>query len=167
MSDSLTHFDSSGSARMVTVSDKPERPRTAVAQASIHMQRATFERIDAGKIGKGDVLGVARLAAIGAAKRTADLIPLCHPVRLTGIDIAFQPLPDKAGFVVRVCVSAYDRTGPEMEALAAAGVGALTIYDMCKAMDRAMVVKEVLLVSKSGGQSGTWIRATESQATTL
>lgn len=158
MTDPLTHFDATGAARMVSVADKPETPRTATAQAKVRMAKATYDRICAGEIGKGDVLGVARLAGIGASKQTAAMIPLCHPVRITSVDVAFQADPDLPGFWVRALVAAVDRTGPEMEAMAAASMAALTIYDMCKAMDRGMVVEHVLLTSKSGGKSGTWSR---------
>ncbi|TPV95883.1 MAG: cyclic pyranopterin monophosphate synthase MoaC [Myxococcales bacterium FL481] len=164
MSDSLTHFDDSGAARMVSIATKPETPRTAVAQATVRMHQATFDRIHAGGIEKGDVLGVARLAGIGAAKQTASLVPLCHPVRLVAVDVSFEPQPDLPGFAVQAEVAAIDRTGPEMEAMTAASVAALTIYDMCKAVDRGMEIERVWLVRKSGGKSGTWVRPAPNSA---
>ncbi len=156
--DPLTHFDEHGSARMVSVADKPETPRSALARATVHMDAETLARIEAGTVGKGDVLAVARLAAIGGAKQTSALIPLCHPVRITGIDVRFEVDPALPGVHVVAEVAAHDRTGPEMEAMTAAATGALTIYDMCKAMDRGMELREVLLLRKSGGKTGTWTR---------
>ena len=158
MSDPLSHFDPGGAARMVAVTDKPETPRGAVARARIRMAGATLARIVSGAVGKGDVLGVARLAAISGAKRTPDLIPLCHPVRLTGISVDFTVREDLPGVDVVVQVTAVDRTGPEMEAMTAAAAAVLTIYDMCKAMDRGMVIEVIELVEKSGGKSGQWSR---------
>lgn len=156
--DPLTHFSPEGEAHMVEIDAKPETPRRAVAEARVRMATATFDRIVAGQVGKGDVLGVARLAAIGATKRCAELIPLCHPVRITAVSVTFEPCPELPGFAVRADVRAVDRTGPEMEAMAAASVGALTIYDMCKAMDRGMEVQAVRLLEKRGGKSGHWRR---------
>lgn len=152
----LTHFDAAGAARMVEVADKPETLRIAVASGSISMQPATASAIAAGQIGKGDVLAVARLAGIGAAKRTSDWIPLCHPLRLTGVDIAFE----LAAREVAICatVRAIDRSGVEMEALAAVSAAALTIYDMCKAIDRGMTIGQIRLEEKRGGKSGVWRR---------
>ncbi len=141
---------------MVEVADKPESARTAIASAVIAMAPETARAIAAGTIGKGDVLGVARLAAIGAAKRTAELIPLCHPLRLTGIDVAFTVERTRVRIVTTV--RAFDRTGVEMEALTAASVAALTVYDMCKAIDRGMTIREIRLDEKRGGKSGTWQR---------
>lgn len=158
MAEPLTHFDPSGAARMVAVTDKPETARAAVAEARVRMAPATLERIREGQIGKGDVLAVARLAAIAGAKQTPQLIPLCHPVRLTGIDVDFVLEPDLPGVRATVRVTAVDRTGPEMEAMTAAAAAALTIYDMCKAIDRAMAIESVYLVEKSGGKSGVWTR---------
>ncbi|WAS90155.1 cyclic pyranopterin monophosphate synthase MoaC [Nannocystis punicea] len=158
MAEPLTHFDPSGAARMVAVTDKPETARGAVAEARVRMAPATLERIREGQIGKGDVLAVARLAAIAGAKQTPQLIPLCHPVRLTGIDVDFVFEPDLPGVRATVRVSAVDRTGPEMEAMTAAAAAALTIYDMCKAIDRGMTIESVYLVEKSGGKSGVWTR---------
>jgi cyclic pyranopterin phosphate synthase len=157
-SDPLTHFDEEGAPRMVEVGQKPEAARQAVARARVRMAPETLARITEGRVGKGDVLAVARLAAIGGAKATSELIPLCHPVRITGVDVQLRPNPALPGVDLHVEVRAFDRTGPEMEAMTGAGVAALTIYDMCKAMDRGIVVEEVLLLSKSGGKSGDWTR---------
>ncbi|MEM7155666.1 MAG: cyclic pyranopterin monophosphate synthase MoaC [Myxococcota bacterium] len=156
--DPLTHFSPAGAAHMVEIDAKPETPRQARAIARVRMAAATYDRIAAGQVGKGDVLGVARLAAIGATKRCAELIPLCHPVRVTAVSVTFELLDDLPGVEVSAEVRAVDRTGPEMEAMMAASVGALTIYDMCKAMDRGMVVEQTLLVEKRGGKSGHWRR---------
>lgn len=158
--DPLTHFDAGGAARMVDIEDKPESHRSAVARASVRMQPATLARIEEGTVGKGDVLGVARLAGIGAAKATAGLIALCHPVRLTRVDVRFEISRDLPGVEIVAEVHARDRTGPEMEAMTAASVAALTLYDMCKAMDRAMTIEQVALLEKSGGKSGPWRRET-------
>ena len=158
MADPLSHFDPTGAARMVAVTDKPETPRSATAWARVRMAAETLERIRGGQAEKGDVLGVARLAAIAGAKQTPALIPLCHPVRITGIDVAFTLSSDLPGVEVAVRVTAVDRTGPEMEAMTAAATAALTIYDMCKAMDRGMVIEVVELVEKTGGKSGKWTR---------
>jgi cyclic pyranopterin monophosphate synthase len=152
----LTHFDDSGNARMVEVAAKPETSRQAIATSRVTMLQATARAIAAGKIGKGDVLGTARLAAIMASKRTAELIPLCHPLRITGVDVALQVA--KNGVDVTVTVRAFDRTGVEMEALTAASVAALTIYDMCKAIDRGMTIGPTQLEEKTGGKSGVWSR---------
>jgi cyclic pyranopterin phosphate synthase len=141
---------------MVEVGDKPETARCAVARARVRMLPDTLDRIEAGEVGKGDVLGVARLGGIQGAKQTATLIPLCHPVRITGIDVRLELDRTLPGVVVEAEVRAFDRTGPEMEAMAAATTAALTVYDMCKAMDRGMVLESVRLLSKSGGKSGHW-----------
>jgi cyclic pyranopterin phosphate synthase len=154
----LTHFDDAGQAHMVEVGGKPETARVAVAAGAIEMRPETLAAIRAGGIAKGDVLGVARLAAITGLKRTAELIPLCHPVRVTGVDVELTP-SDEGGrprVDIQATVRAFDRTGVEMEALTAVTVAALTIYDMCKAIDRGMRIGEVRLVKKSGGKSGDW-----------
>lgn len=156
--DPLSHFGAGGAARMVGIGDKPETCRAATARGAIRMQPDTLARIVAGDGHKGDVLAVARLAAIGAAKQTAALIPLCHPVRLTSVDVQWTIDDERSVIEVLVRVEAVDRTGPEMEAMTAASTGLLTIYDMCKAMDRGMVLSSVMLVSKSGGKSGAWSR---------
>jgi cyclic pyranopterin phosphate synthase len=158
MGDELTHFDADGAARMVSIADKPETPRTAVARARVRMAAPTLARIQAGQVAKGDVLQVARIAAIAAAKSTAAAIPLCHPVRLTGVDVAFTAAAEPGSLEIRTEVHAVDRTGPEMEALHAAAVAALTVYDMCKSMDRAMSIERVELVEKTGGKSGRFVR---------
>lgn len=155
----LTHFDSSGHAHMVGISDKAETVRVAVATGRILMDPATAKRISTGSIGKGDVLGIARVAAIQGLKRTAELIPLCHPLRITGVDIDFSVRTRAQAWVsITARVQATDRTGVEMEAMTAVSVAALTIYDMCKSIDRAMSIERVRLESKSGGKSGAWWR---------
>jgi cyclic pyranopterin phosphate synthase len=156
--DPLTHFSPAGAAHMVEIEAKPETPRRAVAVARVRMAPATLERVTRAQVDKGDVLGVARIAAIAASKRCAELIPLCHPVRLTAVSVTFEIRDELPGVEVRAEVRAIDRTGPEMEAMLAASVGALTIYDMCKAMDRGMTVESVALVEKDGGKSGHWRR---------
>jgi cyclic pyranopterin phosphate synthase len=158
MSD-LTHFDQHGQAHMVDVSDKPSTLRIAVAQGRIVMQAATLAHIADGQAGKGDVLGVARIAAIQGAKRTADLIPLCHPLALSKVAVEFELEPSTPAVVCRVTVQTTGPTGVEMEALTAVQVGLLTVYDMCKAADRGMVITDVALLEKQGGRSGHWVRA--------
>jgi len=153
----LTHFDDAGAAHMVDVGAKPESVRVGIASGRITMRPATVRRGRAGGFGKGGALGVAGPAGIQAAKRTADLIPLCHPLRLTGVDIDLKV--DRAGVAITATVSAFDRSGVEMEALAAVSGAALTIYDMCKAIDRGMVISDIRLDEKRGGKSGTWTRA--------
>ncbi|HEY5947123.1 MAG TPA: cyclic pyranopterin monophosphate synthase MoaC [Kofleriaceae bacterium] len=152
----LTHFNEAGAAHMVDVGAKPETARVGIASGVVRMDLETAKLIDTGRIGKGDVLGVARLAGIQAAKRAADLIPLCHPLRLTGVDIELR-VDGPAVFIVAT-VRAFDRSGVEMEALAAVSAAALTVYDMCKAVDRGMVISEIRLEEKRGGKSGTWTR---------
>ena len=153
----LTHIDARGRARMVDVADKGETRRTARAGGRIHMLPGTLRQVASGGIGKGDVLGVARTAAIQAAKRTAELIPLCHPLALTHVSVDFK-LSRKAGAVECVAtVSTIGRTGVEMEALTAVAVGLLTIYDMCKAIDRGMRLDNIGLLEKMGGKSGHWV----------
>ena len=151
----LTHVDESGAARMVDVSGKPTTHRRAVARATIHMRPETIAMIVAGRAPKGDVLAVARVAGIMATKRTSDLIPLCHPLAITHAAVEFEYLPD--GITIEAAVETNDVTGVEMEALTAAGVAALTLYDMCKAVDRAMSVDGLRLVLKEGGSSGRWV----------
>ena len=155
MSD-LTHFDAAGNAVMVDVSAKDVTARTASAKAVVRMRAETLARIEAGSIAKGDVLGVARLAGIMAAKRTSDLIPLCHPLPLAAVTIELTPRRESCDVEIVATVKVTGRTGVEMEALTAASVAALTIYDMCKAIDRGMVIAELRLVHKSGGKSGTF-----------
>ena len=152
----LTHFDARGQARMVDVAAKDETHRVAVARGRISMLLETLEQVRSGSAKKGDVLGVARLAAIQAAKRTSDLIPLCHPLALTRIDVAFTIDDDANAVDCTATVETIGRTGVEMEALTAVSVGLLTIYDMCKAVDRGMRMEAVELVEKKGGKSGHW-----------
>ena len=154
----LTHIDESGSARMVEVSPKVESLRKAVAEGLITMNREAFEALDEGRLKKGDALATARIAAISGAKKTSDLIPLCHPLRLTGVNVTFDLEPETHTVRVTAEVTAFDRTGVEMEALTAASVGALTIYDMCKAIDRGMTISSIQLLSKEGGKSGAYHR---------
>jgi cyclic pyranopterin phosphate synthase len=157
MSDALTHFDAHGQAHMVDVSAKAETHRVARATGTIRMQSATLAAIAAGSAAKGDVIGIASIAAIQAAKRTSELIPLCHPLPLTRVTAEFQV--DEAASAVHCTVQAetLGRTGVEMEALTAVQVGLLTIYDMVKAMDRGMVIDGVRLLEKRGGKSGEWV----------
>ncbi len=157
----LTHFDASGRAHMVDVADKDETHRVAVAAGRVRMLPETLRRILDGSAAKGDVLGVARVAAIQGAKRTAELIPLCHPLPLTRV--AVELIPDESASAVecRVTAETVGRTGVEMEALTAVSVGLLTIYDMCKAIDRGMRLEEIRLLEKKGGRSGHWIAAGE------
>jgi cyclic pyranopterin phosphate synthase len=152
----LTHFDPQGQAHMVDVSAKPETHRIARARGSIRMQAATLALIASGSAAKGDVIGIARIAAIQAAKRTAELIPLCHPLPLTRVAVEF--VIDSVGNVVHCTAQAetFGRTGVEIEALTAVQVGLLTVYDMCKAADRGMVMGDIRLLEKTGGKSGTW-----------
>jgi cyclic pyranopterin phosphate synthase len=147
---------------MVEVGAKPETARLAVASGVISMAPATARAIADGQIGKGDVLGIARIAGIQAAKRASDLIPLCHPLRLTGVDLDLRVGGDAVA--ISATVRAFDRSGVEMEALAAVSAAALTIYDMCKAIDRGMVIGDVQLEEKRGGKSGTWLRSKERRA---
>jgi len=148
----FTHFDAAGQAHMIDVADKPVTRRIARAAGRITMQPATLESIRAGTASKGDVLGVARIAAIQAAKRTAELIPLAHPLPLTHVNVDYSF--DAAAVAIEVTAETLDRTGVEMEALTAVAVGLLTIYDMCKSADRGMRIEGVRLLEKSGGKSG-------------
>lgn len=152
----LTHFDAEGRARMVDVSAKDETERVAVAGGRVSMRAETLARVRAGSVGKGDVLAVARLAGIMAAKRTADLIPLCHPLALTSVDVDLVANEDASAVEITATCRLRGRTGVEMEALTAVAVAALTVYDMCKAIDRGMVVEDIRLLHKSGGKSGTY-----------
>jgi len=156
-SDKLTHFDATGAAHMGEVGAKPETARVAIASGRIVMAPATAAAVAAGKIGKGDVLGIARIAGIQAAKHASELIPLCHPLRLTGIELALEVVGNAV--TITATVTAFDRSGVEMEALAAVSAAALTVYDMCKAIDRAMVIGDIRLDEKRGGKSGTWLRS--------
>ena len=152
----LTHFDARGAARMVDVADKAETHRVAVAAGRIRMLPATLALVQSGTAKKGDVLGVARVAAIQAAKRTSELIPLCHPVPLTSVAVEFEVDPGAHAIECRATVECTARTGVEMEALTAVQVGLLTIYDMCKAVDRGMTMEAIRLIEKRGGKSGTY-----------
>ncbi len=154
--DKLTHFDSAGNAIMVDVSAKPETAREAVAVGKISVNEAVFAAIEGGTAKKGDVLGLARVAGIMAAKRTSDLIPLCHPLPISKIEIGFTLNDSERSVTVECRVGTTYKTGVEMEALTGASVALLTIYDMCKALDRAMVIDGVRLMAKSGGSSGDY-----------
>jgi cyclic pyranopterin phosphate synthase len=153
----LTHLDERGQARMVDVGEKATSRRTAVARGSLHMQPATLRALKAGNTPKGDVLAVARVAGIQAAKRTAELIPMCHPLRLTSVKLSLEPR-GKDRIDIEARVEADDRTGVEMEALTAVSVAALTLYDMLKAIDRGMVIAEIALHEKTGGVRGDYRR---------
>jgi cyclic pyranopterin phosphate synthase len=155
MSD-LTHFDREGRAVMVDVSSKEETARVAVAGGSVRMQKATLDLIMAGGVKKGDVLSVARLAGIMGAKRTADLIPLCHPIGLSAVTVDLTCDPARNAVDITATCKVAGRTGVEMEALTAVAVAALTVYDMCKAVDRGMTIADIRLLKKSGGKSGTY-----------
>ena len=155
----LSHFDSSGQAHMVGVGEKPETKRVARAEGTIGMTATTLKLILSGSAKKGDVLGAARIAAIQGAKRTSELIPLCHPLSLTRVTAEFAVDQRRPAVRLVVTVETIGRTGVEMEALTAVSVGLLTIYDMCKAVDRAMVIGDIKLLEKSGGRSGHFLRA--------
>jgi cyclic pyranopterin phosphate synthase len=155
-SDHLTHFDSTGQAHMVDVTAKNDTHRIAVAAGTIRMQPATLALILSGTAKKGDVLGIARIAAIMASKRTSDLIPLCHPLALTRVAVDFETDEAASSVHCRVQVETVGKTGVEMEALTSVQVGLLTIYDMCKAVDRGMVMTNVRVMEKHGGKSGDW-----------
>ena len=152
--DKLNHFDSNGNAIMVDVSQKNETKRVATACSIISLSKETLERIQSGQIGKGDVLGVARVAGIMAAKKTSDLIPMCHPLMITSCNIDYEIDEVKSNIQILATVKIVGKTGVEMEALTAATVCALTIYDMCKAIDKKMVIENTFLLNKIGGKSG-------------
>jgi len=154
----LSHFDAAGEAHMVDVGDKDVTRRVAIAEGWIRMQPGTLDRIVAGAHAKGDVLGIARIAGIMGAKRTAELIPLCHPLALTRVSVDLEPQPEHNAVRCQATVETRGRTGVEMEALTAVQVALLTIYDMCKAVDRGMTMTEIRLLEKSGGKSGAWRR---------
>lgn len=156
----FSHFDSTGQAHMVDVGEKAVTHRIALAQGSLVMGLKTAEAIRAGEAKKGDVIGIARIAAIQATKKTADLIPLCHPLSLTHVSIEFEWAPDReegAELIVRAHTETWGKTGVEMEALTAVSVGLLTVFDMCKALDRGMRLERIALLEKHGGKSGSWI----------
>jgi cyclic pyranopterin phosphate synthase len=154
----LTHFDARGRARMVDVSEKPETVREAVASGSVSMKKTTLRMIRDGKMSKGDVLGVARVAGIMAAKKTSEIIPMCHPLNITSVEVSFEY--DEKGSRVQIesKVKIKGMTGVEMEALTAVAAAALTIYDMCKSVDRRMIISDILLLEKRGGKSGVFKR---------
>jgi cyclic pyranopterin monophosphate synthase len=155
----LTHFNAQGHAHMVDISDKAHSKRVAIAEGRIHMQAATLQTILQGNAKKGDVLGIARIAAIQASKKTSDLIPLCHPLSLSRVEVSFVVDEAEHSVVCRVQCETTGQTGVEMEALTAVQVGLLTIYDMCKAIDRGMTMDGIRLLEKHGGKSGDWVAA--------
>ncbi len=154
----LTHIDEQGRVRMVDVTSKAPTDRKARAQAVVTMSDETFRMIQDGKVEKGNVLETARIAGVMAAKKTADLIPMCHPLNLTHAQVDFFPDPTTRSIRIEATARILDQTGVEMEALTAAATAALTIYDMCKAYDRGMAISDLYLLKKSGGKSGTWQR---------
>ena len=155
--DGLSHFDSTGQAHMVDVAGKKDSHRSAVASGTIRMKPETLAIIQQGTAKKGDVLGIARIAAIMAAKRTSDLIPLCHPLALTRVTVDFSIDTEQVAVSCTAQVETVGKTGVEMEALTAVQIGLLTIYDMCKAVDRGMVMQDIRVVEKHGGKSGDWV----------
>jgi cyclic pyranopterin phosphate synthase len=154
----ISHLDEKGKARMVDVTGKAATVRTAVARGKVLMHPKTVDMIESEGIAKGNVLGVAKIAGIMAAKRTSDLIPMCHPLELTGIDMQFTINRDRGEIAIEVKVSTVGRTGVEMEAMTAVSVAALTIYDMCKSADKWMILSDIKLMTKQGGKSGTLVR---------
>lgn len=152
----LSHINEQGRARMVDVSDKEDTDREAIARAYIYMKRETLDRINGGTIKKGDVLAVAQVAGIMASKKTSEIIPMCHPIMITKCDIIFYLDFDQNRIEIQSVVKTTGKTGVEMEALTAVTIAALTIYDMCKAIDKEMIVSDVMLMKKSGGKSGTF-----------
>ncbi len=154
MDNKLTHFDNSGNARIVDVSDKNKTERVAVAVSRIRVSEETLSLIKEGKIGKGDVLGVARIAGIMASKQTSNLIPMCHPLMISSCNVDFEINDREVCIDIKATVKIVDKTGVEMEALTAASIAALTIYDMCKAVDKRMVIEGTHLLKKTGGKSG-------------
>ena len=153
----LTHFDQNGQARMVDVGEKAHTKRIAIASGTITMLPTTLQTIQQGSAKKGDVLGIARIAAIQASKKTSDLIPLCHPISLTKVSVQFEINEASNSIICTVTAETTGQTGLEMEALTAVSVGLLTIYDMCKAIDRGMTLSEIKLLEKHGGKSGNWL----------
>lgn len=163
---SFTHIDDEGRVRMVDVTDKKPTVRVAVAEATVHMKPETFDMIRDQKVKKGNVLETARIAGIMAAKKTSELIPMCHPLNLTHVQIDFIADEIKKNIDIQTAVRTIDQTGVEMEALTAVSVAALTIYDMCKSYDREMTISRIRLLKKSGGKSGTFKRKTDQKNTT-
>lgn len=155
----LTHFNDKGDVHMVDVSGKDATERLAIAEGYIEMHAATLQAIVGDAVGKGDVLGIARVAGIMASKRTAELIPLCHPIPITHVDLSLEPEPEANRVRCRALVKTSSQTGVEMESLTAVQVALLTIYDMCKSVDRGMTIQSVRLLEKSGGKSGSWKRS--------
>ncbi len=158
MSTRLTHFDKQGRSRMVDVTEKENTVRVAIAEGDVYMKAETFNMMMDRKISKGDVLGVAQTAGIMGAKKTSELIPMCHPLNISSVEISFAPDEKAAKVGITACVKLSGKTGVEMEALTAVSVAALTIYDMCKAVDKGMKISNIRLIEKSGGKSGTYIR---------
>ncbi len=158
MSDRLTHLDENGKAVMVEVGEKNATSRTAVARGEVRMKESTLQLIMSGEVAKGDVWAVARVAGIMAAKKTPELIPLCHPLLLTSVTVDFTPFPGEGRVEIEARVRVTGQTGVEMEALTAVAAAGLAIYDMCKAVDKEMVVSEIRLMEKHGGKSGTFLR---------
>jgi len=154
----LTHFNTAGEAHMVDVGEKASTHRRAIVSGFIHMQAATLKLIVDGSHKKGDVLGIARIAGIMASKRTADLVPLCHPLPITHVSVDLKADPERQGIACRATVETRGQTGVEMEALTAVQIALLTVYDMCKAVDRGMTMTDIQLLEKSGGKSGLWRR---------
>jgi cyclic pyranopterin phosphate synthase len=155
---SFTHIDEKGSVRMVDVTEKESTKRTAIAQGVVIMDPATFRKIKSQKVKKGNVLETARIAGIMAAKKTSDLIPMCHPLNLTHVSVDFYPDESSSSIRIESSVKIFSQTGVEMEALTAVSVAALTIYDMCKSYDREMTISDIFLIEKQGGKSGKYIR---------
>lgn len=155
----LTHFDAKGQAHMVNVGEKQLTKRTAIAQGKIHLSDSAFECVQLGNSKKGDVLGIARIAAIQASKQTAHLIPLCHPIALTHVSVEFELDAVHHTVLIRTTTETVGQTGVEMEALCAVNIGLLTIYDMLKAVDKYMTISDVQLIYKAGGRSGQWDRS--------
>ena len=154
----LTHIDERGKARMVDVTAKSATEREAVAKGRVLMKKETLDLILASEVKKGDVLGVARVAGIMAAKKTAEIIPLCHPLNITSVTVDFEPVSDPPAIEITATAKIASQTGVEMEALTAVSAAALTVYDMCKAADKGMVLTDIRLMKKTGGKSGTYIR---------
>jgi cyclic pyranopterin phosphate synthase len=154
----FSHIDEKGKARMVDVTAKKASSREAVARGKVLMSRDTLSLIEKGKMPKGDVFGVAKIAGIMAAKKTSEMIPMCHPLELTGVDIAFTSNADLGEITIEARVKNVGRTGVEMEAMTAVSVAALTIYDMCKSADKKIVLTDIKLISKQGGKSGSFVR---------
>lgn len=157
----FTHFDSRGNARMVDVSEKADTIRVAEATGNIKMSPRAYELVKSGSMAKGDVLGIARVAGIMAAKKVDELIPLTHPLMISKMDISFVLQDDDSSIDIVATVGITGKTGVEMEALTAVSISALTIYDMCKAVDKSMIIRDIRLLKKSGGKSGTYIRETK------